>query len=164
MNPMRRLPGTNTIAKRASLLGAVALLFATSVAANECPSPSPTTTTTTAGQGEDCKGTDVECDVGLTCLHYYGIAGPAIEFATCEIPCTKDAQCPDDQTCAVIADGPGQVCTGGGAACPSDESSYVSHDAVACETIRIRCTADTVPFNNECGCGCMAADGGNVLR
>lgn len=61
------------------------------------------------GQGEGCP--DDVCDVGLTCVHYYGIAGPSgPEFATCEIPCSSDRDCPSDQQCVTIADGPGTVC------------------------------------------------------
>jgi len=61
-------------------------------------------------QGEPCGAGDA-CASGLTCVHYYGVAGPSgPEFATCEIPCQSDADCPSDQGCFVIPDGPGQVC------------------------------------------------------
>jgi hypothetical protein len=52
------------------------------------------------------------CAVGLTCVKYYGIAGPrGPEFATCEVPCpTVATQCPDGTKCVTIADGPGAVC------------------------------------------------------
>lgn len=63
------------------------------------------------GQGEACR--DGECPEPLTCVTYYGVAGPqGPEFSSCEIPCPsgKDDVCPENQTCVVIADGPGQVC------------------------------------------------------
>lgn len=64
-----------------------------------------------ADQGEDCSGAGVACGSGLTCVSYYGIAGPSGPlFQTCEIPCTGDPDCPTGQSCAVVADGPGQVC------------------------------------------------------
>jgi hypothetical protein len=62
------------------------------------------------GIGEDCDPGDV-CALGLTCLHYYSVAGPrGPEFATCEMHCKSDASCPGGSTCEVLADGPGQVC------------------------------------------------------
>lgn len=62
-------------------------------------------------QGEDCSGEYKQCDKGLGCLFYYGIAGSnGPEFHSCEIACEKDSVCPDDQSCITIADGPGQVC------------------------------------------------------
>ncbi|HTM19527.1 MAG TPA: hypothetical protein VL172_03435, partial [Kofleriaceae bacterium] len=62
-------------------------------------------------QGEKCEP-DQGCASGLTCVSYYGIAGPSgPEFHSCEIPCgTEAATCPEGQTCITIADGPGQVC------------------------------------------------------
>ena len=62
------------------------------------------------GQGEPCP-TNV-CAAGLTCVAYYGIAGPrGPKFTSCEIRCGKDTgACPDGQTCRTIADGPGSVC------------------------------------------------------
>jgi eight-cysteine-cluster-containing protein len=62
-------------------------------------------------QGQSCK--DAACATGLTCVKYFGIAGPSgPEFATCEVPCPDgaDAPCPQGQKCITIADGPGQVC------------------------------------------------------
>ncbi len=62
------------------------------------------------GQGQPCpQGT---CASGLTCVSYYGIAGPrGPKFTSCEIPCARDpGSCPEGQTCKTIADGPGQVC------------------------------------------------------
>lgn len=65
---------------------------------------------TGASQGQPCA--DGRCAAGLTCLKYYGIAGPqGPEFSSCEIPCADaNAKCPDGQRCVTIADGPGQVC------------------------------------------------------
>ena len=64
-----------------------------------------------AKQGDPCP--DNKCQVGLTCLSFYGIAGPSgPKLTSCEIPCGSDvnAQCPDGMKCTTIADGPGQVC------------------------------------------------------
>jgi hypothetical protein len=63
-----------------------------------------------AAQGEPCP--DGACADGLTCVDYYGIAGPSgPKFTSCEIPCSgAKAACPSGQRCIVIADGPGQVC------------------------------------------------------
>jgi eight-cysteine-cluster-containing protein len=62
-----------------------------------------------AAQGEPCP--EGKCSEGLTCLTYYGIAGPSgPAFTSCEIPCLKGASCPSGQECITIADGPGQVC------------------------------------------------------
>jgi hypothetical protein len=61
-------------------------------------------------QGQPCKGG--KCAPGLTCLTYYGVAGPrGPPLSSCEIPCAgQRAVCPEGQTCATIADGPGPVC------------------------------------------------------
>ena len=61
-------------------------------------------------QGQPCD--DGQCDNGLECVEYYGIAGPrGPEFNSCEIRCGgKAPPCPDGQACVTIADGPGQVC------------------------------------------------------
>lgn len=65
---------------------------------------------TPPGQGEACGPGDA-CADGLTCLHYYGIAGPTgPEFTSCEIPCGAHGACPSGQRCITIADGPGSVC------------------------------------------------------
>lgn len=62
------------------------------------------------GMGEPC-GADGQCATGLTCVKYYGIAGPSgPQFASCEIQCKTDEQCGDGHRCAMIADGPGHVC------------------------------------------------------
>ncbi|MGE0545885.1 MAG: hypothetical protein AB7O24_09750 [Kofleriaceae bacterium] len=64
-------------------------------------------------QGEACRATTPRCTKGLTCVEYYGIAGPrGPKFTSCEIPCPPNgkASCPSGQRCAMIADGPGHVC------------------------------------------------------
>ena len=64
-------------------------------------------------QGESCTVTSgAQCNTGLSCLSYYGIAGPSgPEFKTCEISCAAPgSQCPSGQACVTVADGPGQVC------------------------------------------------------
>ncbi len=84
------------------LMGIVAIAALTGAAGDGCE-PAPT-------QGEAC-GVGDACAAGLTCLHYYGIAGPSgPEFATCEYPCKSDTDCPAEQACSLIADGPGNVC------------------------------------------------------
>jgi len=63
----------------------------------------------TVGQGEPCD--EATCEDDLTCVEYYGIAGPSgPKFTACEIPCVDDTPCPEGQACVTIADGPGQVC------------------------------------------------------
>lgn len=63
-------------------------------------------------QGAPCA--DGQCGKGLTCIEYYGIAGPrGPRMTSCEIPCKGGGGCPDGQQCATIADGPGQVCRPG---------------------------------------------------
>lgn len=61
-------------------------------------------------QGTPCL--EGQCDPGLTCVKYYGIAGPrGPQFTSCEVPCeAPDAVCPPGQACITIADGPGRVC------------------------------------------------------
>lgn len=62
-----------------------------------------------AAQGEACP--DRRCAAGLTCVEYYGIAGPSgPRFTSCEVRCGKGGRCPDGQSCITIADGPGEVC------------------------------------------------------
>ena len=65
-----------------------------------------------APQGMPCA--DGKCAAGLTCVSYYGIAGPrGPKFTSCEIPCGlagASQGCPSGQKCITIADGPGQVC------------------------------------------------------
>lgn len=61
-------------------------------------------------QGESCS--PGECEKGVTCLSYYGIAGAAgPKLSSCEIPCvSNDTKCPEAQSCETVADGPGRVC------------------------------------------------------
>jgi len=78
--------------------------------------------TQSIAQGEPCtprtsSDTDPNsgCDRGLSCVSYYGIAGPRGPlFASCEIKCADTSDCPGGQTCVTIADGPGEVCRPGG--------------------------------------------------
>jgi hypothetical protein len=63
-----------------------------------------------AGIGETCGAGDA-CAQGLTCVKYFGIAGPrGGEFKSCEIQCKGGTGCPAGHNCVTIADGPGQVC------------------------------------------------------
>ena len=72
--------------------------------------PAPNWPKGTAGIGDNCGPNDT-CGKGLTCVSYYGIAGPrGPQFKTCEIKCKADANCPAGHSCVTIADGPGQVC------------------------------------------------------
>ena len=51
------------------------------------------------------------CASGLTCLEFFGIAGPSgPKFTSCEIRCGADGECAGGQKCITIADGPGEVC------------------------------------------------------
>lgn len=74
------------------------------------PAGDPGQSNNPAGRGEACPSG--VCADGLTCIAYYGIAGPSgPRFTSCETPCanTKDA-CPSGLRCVTIADGPGAVC------------------------------------------------------
>jgi hypothetical protein len=52
-----------------------------------------------------------KCDSGLECVKYYGILGPrGPQFTSCEIRCSEGGKCPTEQSCRIIADGPGRVC------------------------------------------------------
>lgn len=60
--------------------------------------------------GQPCDEGDV-CPAGTTCVTYYGVAGPAgPAFKSCEISCARTGVCPEDTTCTIISDGPGEVC------------------------------------------------------
>ncbi|HWO19663.1 MAG TPA: hypothetical protein VNO30_12840 [Kofleriaceae bacterium] len=62
------------------------------------------------GQGEPCSPAG-KCQTGLTCVEYFGFAGPrGPKFTSCEIRCGDGGKCPARQSCVTIADGPGQVC------------------------------------------------------
>jgi hypothetical protein len=74
------------------------------------PKPDPPGQVNTQKLHDKCGPNDA-CGPGMTCAHYFGIAGPrGPEFKTCEIKCTKGTACPTGTTCGIIADGPGQVC------------------------------------------------------
>lgn len=64
-------------------------------------------------QGNPCTAED-KCAAGLSCITYYGIAGPrGPAMKSCEVRCAADGSCPPGQQCATVADGPGQVCRPG---------------------------------------------------
>lgn len=72
--------------------------------------PSPSWPAGGPGIGENC-GPNDSCAQGLTCVSYYGIAGPrGPQFKSCEIKCQAQTDCPSGLKCVTIADGPGQVC------------------------------------------------------
>jgi eight-cysteine-cluster-containing protein len=82
-------------------------------AAGATPTPTPTPADSGgAPQGMPCA--DGKCAAGLSCVKYYGIAGPnGPAFTSCEIRCGLSGAtkgCPAGQKCITIADGPGQVC------------------------------------------------------
>lgn len=61
------------------------------------------------GQGDSC--TVDPCPNHLECSSYYGVGGDSGPlFASCEIPCRTNLDCPIGQVCCTIYDGPGQVC------------------------------------------------------
>ncbi|HNS98509.1 MAG TPA: hypothetical protein PLJ27_06155 [Polyangiaceae bacterium] len=94
-------------------------------------------------QGEVC-GVGDACAVGLTCVHYYGIAGPSgPEFRSCEIPCTQGSDCPKDQACTLIADGPGHVCR------PSSDAPCDPSVEQSCGANEV-CVADTLTDQGFC--------------
>jgi hypothetical protein len=80
--------------------------------------PTPAPEPTPPGPPQPLQGQGLPCDAagkcggGLTCLSYFGIAGPqGPTFTSCEIPCMNAPEsCPQGQQCITIADGPGQVC------------------------------------------------------
>lgn len=63
-----------------------------------------------SGQGQPCQAG--RCGENLTCVEYYGVAGPrGPRFSSCEVVCTSpQSPCPQGQSCTTIADGPGYVC------------------------------------------------------
>ena len=74
------------------------------------PEPPKTGQTTVTKLHSSCR-LDSDCDPGVPCLGYYGIAGSqGPQFASCEIRCASDSECPSGLTCGTIADGPGRVC------------------------------------------------------
>ena len=79
--------------------------------AEQPPPEQPPAEAERPAQGDKCQP-DTGCAEGLTCVSYYGVAGPSgPQFHSCEIPCGEGTPaCPDGQNCITIADGPGQVC------------------------------------------------------
>ena len=62
------------------------------------------------GYGDPCSP-DGKCADGMTCVKYYGVAGPSgPEFSSCEVKCGLKKKCPSGTTCRTIHDGPGSVC------------------------------------------------------
>ncbi|WP_428267472.1 hypothetical protein [Haliangium sp.] len=74
------------------------------------PQAPPSAGNPTPTQGQACP--EGQCAEGLSCLSYYGIAGPkGPTFTSCERPCAGDpSACLDGEQCVQIADGPGAVC------------------------------------------------------
>jgi hypothetical protein len=78
--------------------------------AQQPPVQQPPAQSAGPGIGETCGAGDA-CAQGLTCVKYFGIAGPrGGEFKSCEIRCSGTGDCPTGHNCITIADGPGQVC------------------------------------------------------
>jgi hypothetical protein len=77
------------------------------------PPPTGATTTGSAadpGIEQPC-GPGDHCAPGLTCIAYYGFAGPrGPQFKSCEVRCKDDSGCPTGRTCVTVSDGPGRVC------------------------------------------------------
>jgi hypothetical protein len=73
-------------------------------------SAEPAGGTKAPGIEEPC-GPGDRCAPGLTCVSYYGFAGPrGPQFKTCEIRCKDDSVCPKGRSCVTVSDGPGRVC------------------------------------------------------
>ena len=122
--------------KLMGLFGLVALAALGGANGNGCE-PAP-------GQGEPCATGDA-CAAGLECLHYFGIAGPqGPEFTSCEIPCTGNGDCPTEQVCTLIADGPGNVCR------PAPETGCDPAEAMSCGPDQV-CVATAVGDDGTCG-------------
>jgi hypothetical protein len=86
--------------------------------------PAPTRTLAPEARAalhRDCASPTPGCPVGLTCVRYCGVAGcrPGGIFHSCELPCARDAPCPDGLRCATVADGPGAVCQDEGSRPPA---------------------------------------------
>jgi len=75
------------------------------------PPANPPSSSAKPGIGENC-GADDACAPGLTCVAYYGFAGPrGPQFKSCEIRCENSPSvCPKGRTCMTVSDGPGRVC------------------------------------------------------
>jgi hypothetical protein len=78
--------------------------------------PPPTGDASSSGSGagpgiEQPCGPGDHCAAGLTCIAYYGFAGPrGPQFKSFEIRCKDDSGCPKGRTCVTVSDGPGRVC------------------------------------------------------
>lgn len=67
--------------------------------------------------GSECM-TDCSCEQGLSCLGYYGLAGPAW---SCLRPCADALDCLQGENCpAAVPDGAAYACARGGAECLDD--------------------------------------------
>jgi hypothetical protein len=89
-----------------------ATLASSTTAPSPAPAESPASGKNLPGQGAPCEAGNT-CAPGLTCVVYYGFAGPAgPKFTSCEIKCSTTGKppCPTGQNCVTIADGPGSVC------------------------------------------------------
>lgn len=70
--------------------------------------PAPAAAESGPAQGQPCD--QGRCGPKLTCVEFYGAAGPrGPKLSSCEIPCPT-GKCPAGQFCTTIADGPGRVC------------------------------------------------------
>ena len=48
------------------------------------------------------------------------------------------------------------ACTVQGDGCPDPSvAEYLAYDSESCELFEFTCPAESMPFNNRCGCGCM---------
>ena len=75
-------------------------------------------------------------------------------------------QCGPNDTCEIVEHAclPTSCVAGGAIACPTEECtcdpsaewyrSYVTTDASQCALIDYSCPGNTIPFSNDCGCGC----------
>jgi hypothetical protein len=69
--------------------------------------------------------TDCTCAPGLSCIGFYGFAGP---LWACARPCATDPQCGDAEWCPpLVADGPSYVCEGPGHTCETDDTCPPGH-------------------------------------
>jgi len=94
---------------------AFVLVFVVMAGCATDPDPTPTASVysnpqvASAGIGKSCG--DVPCASDLSCVSYYGVAGPQGPLIeTCEMTCATDADCPSDRHCVDATDGPKNVC------------------------------------------------------
>jgi len=77
---------------------------------SSAPPHAPANAPAKPGIGENCGAGDV-CAPGMSCVSYYGFAGPRGPlFKSCEVRCEDNAACPQGRTCVTVSDGPGRVC------------------------------------------------------